>query len=198
MNTATVNKWDAESIESDPIDFRVIASAVVGGTASVLGGGKFENGAATGAFGYLFNCVEHKCYKLGNPEGGLFAFTGSSGSGYYGRPETLSKMYDVEWRWNLQGKSTRIEINELSVEVGPTPGHGTHQDGQDVDIRPMRTGGSGPVTFRSPNYDRAATQSLVDTIRAVSPKATIYFNDPSIKGVQYFDGHDNHIHVRFP
>jgi RHS repeat-associated protein len=34
----------------------VIAS-VVGGTASVLGGGKFENGAQTGAFGYLMNQV---------------------------------------------------------------------------------------------------------------------------------------------
>ncbi len=34
-------------------------SAVAGGTASVLGGGKFANGAETGAFGYLFNaCVD--------------------------------------------------------------------------------------------------------------------------------------------
>jgi hypothetical protein len=32
-----------------------IISAVVGGTASVLGGGKFANGAYTGAFSYLFN-----------------------------------------------------------------------------------------------------------------------------------------------
>jgi len=30
-------------------------SAVVGGVASVAGGGKFANGAITGAFGYLFN-----------------------------------------------------------------------------------------------------------------------------------------------
>lgn len=30
-------------------------AAVIGGTASVRGGGKFENGAATGAFGYLYN-----------------------------------------------------------------------------------------------------------------------------------------------
>lgn len=32
-----------------------LISAVIGGTASVLGGGKFANGAQTGAFGYLFN-----------------------------------------------------------------------------------------------------------------------------------------------
>lgn len=33
------------------------AAAVAGGTASVIGGGKFENGAVTAAFGYLFNQV---------------------------------------------------------------------------------------------------------------------------------------------
>ena len=35
--------------------YNAIASAVVGGTASVLGGGKFKNGAITGAFSRLFN-----------------------------------------------------------------------------------------------------------------------------------------------
>ena len=33
----------------------VFQSAIVGGTVSVIGGGKFANGAITGAFGYLFN-----------------------------------------------------------------------------------------------------------------------------------------------
>jgi hypothetical protein len=36
-----------------------VASAVIGGTASVMGGGKFANGAQTGAFGYLFNYCAH-------------------------------------------------------------------------------------------------------------------------------------------
>jgi len=36
--------------------------SVVGGTASVLGGGKFANGATTAAFGYLFN-------QMMNPRG---------------------------------------------------------------------------------------------------------------------------------
>jgi len=34
-------------------------SAILGGVGSVLGGGKFANGAETGAFGYLFNMVPH-------------------------------------------------------------------------------------------------------------------------------------------
>jgi RHS repeat-associated protein len=37
----------------------VIARAVVGGTVSVIGGGKFANGAVMGAYGYLFNCMGH-------------------------------------------------------------------------------------------------------------------------------------------
>jgi hypothetical protein len=36
-----------------------IVSAVTGGTVSVLGGGKFANGAQTGAFSYLFNYCAH-------------------------------------------------------------------------------------------------------------------------------------------
>ena len=35
------------------------ASAILGGLGSVAGGGKFANGAVTGAFGYLFNKVAH-------------------------------------------------------------------------------------------------------------------------------------------
>jgi hypothetical protein len=37
-------------------------SATVGGLASVAGGGKFANGAVTGAFGYLFNDFSHLWY----------------------------------------------------------------------------------------------------------------------------------------
>ncbi|WP_294043161.1 hypothetical protein, partial [Thiolapillus sp.] len=35
------------------------ASAIIGGTASTLSGGKFANGALSGAFGYLFNQWAH-------------------------------------------------------------------------------------------------------------------------------------------
>ena len=38
---------------------KVLASSVVGGTASVIGGGKFANGAVTGAYVMLFNHMRH-------------------------------------------------------------------------------------------------------------------------------------------
>ena len=36
-----------------------VAAAVAGGVGSVIAGGKFENGAVTAAFGYLFNYLAH-------------------------------------------------------------------------------------------------------------------------------------------
>ncbi|HZP59888.1 MAG TPA: hypothetical protein VFB27_06145, partial [Opitutaceae bacterium] len=42
----------------------VAAYAAVGGTASVLGGGKFANGATTGAFTYMFNDAAEQLKKI--------------------------------------------------------------------------------------------------------------------------------------
>lgn len=36
---------------------RVVASVVLGGTSSAIGGGKFSNGAITAAYGYLYNFI---------------------------------------------------------------------------------------------------------------------------------------------
>lgn len=50
----------------DEVPARVAAAAAVGGVGSVLGGGKFENGAMTGAFGELFNHQSDKvCRRPG-------------------------------------------------------------------------------------------------------------------------------------
>ena len=50
---------------------RGIATVVAGGVGSVIGGGKFENGAVTAAYGYLFNhCMSTDCWKeLGKGKG---------------------------------------------------------------------------------------------------------------------------------
>jgi len=44
---------------STNVAFGVVAHAVAGGLGSMVAGGRFENGAITGAFGYLFNQVAH-------------------------------------------------------------------------------------------------------------------------------------------
>jgi hypothetical protein len=46
------------------LDFagKLVATSVIGGFASVAGGGKFENGAVTAAFGYLFNAAAGRAF----------------------------------------------------------------------------------------------------------------------------------------
>jgi HNH endonuclease len=68
----------------------LVANTVLGGAVAVAGGGKFENGAIMGAFGYLFNACggTHGCADLlrqlgmtgGIIGGGLFAATGEYAS----------------------------------------------------------------------------------------------------------------------
>ena len=56
------------------------ASAALGGLASVAGGGKFGNGAVTGAFGYLFNAAAG-CMRDPDPRACSVADAGSGGGG---------------------------------------------------------------------------------------------------------------------
>jgi len=44
----------------------ITAAAVVGGTASAIGGGKFANGAVEGAFSYLFNHLSTTAHHIGD------------------------------------------------------------------------------------------------------------------------------------
>lgn len=69
-----------------------IAVSVIGGTASVLGGGKFENGAVTAAFGYLFNQRAGAAARGGAARGGarLTLSQSSSGAGSNERDNPLT------------------------------------------------------------------------------------------------------------
>jgi hypothetical protein len=69
-----------------------IKHAVLGGTASALGGGKFANGARTAAFGYLFNEAAHgasrawsRTYRYGSRDELLTAL-GTDGYTFGKRP----------------------------------------------------------------------------------------------------------------
>lgn len=55
-----------------------MGAAVVGGTASVIGGGKFANGAMTGAFSRLFNDL--KCYQANTCAGKVMNTKASCGN----------------------------------------------------------------------------------------------------------------------
>ncbi|MCB1985593.1 MAG: Ig-like domain-containing protein [Burkholderiales bacterium] len=78
---------------------------------------------------------------------------------------------------------------------GLYPPHFTHQQGTELDVRPMTTDGK-RGTWQQKNYDRPRTQELVDLLTNIGA-GKIYFNDPQIIGASRLAGHDNHLHVSF-
>jgi hypothetical protein len=72
--------------------FGLVANAALGGGAAVLGGGKFENGAITGAFGYLFNNYLHPDQCPPGADGPLCGQLpgGARGGGYPGKAPALA------------------------------------------------------------------------------------------------------------
>ena len=167
----------------------------------LLAGGGGENANAvniansTGTNAAENNCIFHKCYLLQPSNENGLEVKQKAGDRFYAQQSTIEALNNLGAAWKASGESSNIVITEISKEVGPTPGHQTHQDGIDVDIRPMRISGSGSVPYTSSNYDQPSTQKLVDLILAQNPKARILFNDPNIKGVTPFKGHDDHLHV---
>jgi murein endopeptidase len=143
------------------------------------------------------NCIIHKCYLLTpKPDSGL-ELSGKVGNGYYGREETLTALESIGTAWKDSGATKNIVVTEISQEIGPTPGHKTHDEGASVDIRPIRASGTGGLSYKDPNYDQPATQNLVNIIKQQYPDAIIYFNDPNIVGVKPWPGHNDHLHVGF-
>ena len=98
---------------------RTVAAAVIGGTASKLGGGKFANGAVTAAFSYLFS-------QAGASEKGGAPVTGSnsSGGGYSRIASDIDGdgVADITFiNDDLNGASTDLAVrDELAVMVEDT------------------------------------------------------------------------------
>lgn len=131
-----------------------------------------------------------------NPRGGGYYNYGTPGhgAGQYGRPDTISLIQAVGRNW----QDAPFGVGNMSLNGGGMfPPHKSHQDGYSIDVRPVRTDNSqvGSTTWRSPSYDRARTQKLVDDFRASGRVKAIWFNDPAIKGVTPMSHHDDHFHV---
>jgi hypothetical protein len=120
----------------------------------------------------------------------------------YGLPEVIRAIQSIAAEWlRLNPRGPRLGIGDLSlIGGGPTPRHGAHQRGLEVDIRPPRSDGRElPATFRDPNYSRVLTQQLVELINRnpILRVRVILFNDPGIRGVTPYAGHNDHLHVGF-
>lgn len=135
-----------------------------------------------------------------------------SGQGYYcysanrskqfGLARTIQAIEAIARAWFINHRSgPLIGVGNISFKGGGLmPPHRSHQRGIDVDFRLLRKDGARVgVRYQDAAYSRSRTQKLVNTIRAnpVLPVDLILFNDDSVTGVQPWQGHDDHLHVRF-
>lgn len=101
----------------------------------------------------------------------------------------------------------QVPLGDAGFEHGgDIPGHASHEVGMDIDVWPIRTDNAqctaGRITWQSATYDRAATRTLINNIRAAAPGHVkfIFFNDPTLinEGLTTVqDNHDNHLHIRY-
>jgi RHS repeat-associated protein len=128
-----------------------VTRVVLGGTASVLGGGKFENGASTAAFGYLFNYCNHegKCWETqqermlrenGDAEGYWQAKADShepfadTALGVVNNDTVLGKLAN----WWLKNVATLFgaQYNQLDVNIKMMDAYGRNQASQRAPAAP--------------------------------------------------------------
>jgi peptidoglycan hydrolase-like protein with peptidoglycan-binding domain len=120
----------------------------------------------------------------------------------YGQPETIRAIQAIGAAWRRRyPQGPKIGVGHISLRGGgDTPHHAGHENGLEVDFRPVRNDGrDASVTIADSAYSRALTQELVNIILAngVLKVDRILFNDSGVTPVRPASGHDNHLHVYF-
>jgi len=106
-------------------------SGLVGGLASVAGGGKFENGAITGAFGYLYNAFSHAysyavaiCSMSADPNCTLdLVWQGLLRNAYPGQVSGVVTNNGKSYVASLFPIYTMVDPDDLEVTNVVLPGH---------------------------------------------------------------------------
>jgi hypothetical protein len=128
------------------------------------------------------------------------------GNGYYsyepanrqfGTASTIKALQEVAQTFRFNMPNVAIGIGDISFALGgPMSPHQSHQHGTNADIRPFRKDAAQkPVTIADPQYDREMTRLLVESLLAHRNVKNILFNDTQIRGVHFYPGHHNHLHV---
>ena len=129
--------------------------------------------------------------------GGYYSYgTPSEGRSQYAHPYLISLIGQIAFRWNA-GENRKFGVGNISLAGGIRhPDHASHRSGLEVDIRAVRKDGRRlPCNIHDSQYDRSATEKLIQLFLAAMHIRTIYFNDLSISGVRPLRGHDDHFHV---
>jgi len=115
----------------------------------------------------------------------------------WGTPSTLQSIRTLGASLNATG--IVIGVGDISfAQGGRMPPHGSHRRGVDVDIRPQRTDQARvPVSITDPAYSHDRTLKVVEAVQQDPNLELILFNDRNITGVRFYEGHHNHLHIRF-
>ena len=118
------------------------------------------------------------------------------GAYQYASPRMMTAILRVALEWQVIDRR-RFGVGDISLAGGvATPDHHSHQNGLQVDIRPLRTDGrEEAVVWSDLHYDKAAMEKLIEMFRTFAPVVQIFFNDPNIPFVKKLKNHDNHFHV---
>ncbi len=116
----------------------------------------------------------------------------------YGTPATILSIKSLAATVKAE-LGIRIAIGDISFQNGGHMApHNSHTRGVDVDIRPLRGDGvEGRIAMQEKAYSSENTRRLVEIVHEDSNLKSILFNDPKVRGVTRWAGHDNHLHIRF-
>lgn len=122
--------------------------------------------------------------------------TPGKGAGQYAHPAMMIVLLYVEREWQT-GDHRKFGIGNISLAGGKVfEPHDSHQDGLQVDVRPLRIDGNHvPVKYFQSGYDKAATTRLISIFQSHPMIKKVFFNDSSIPGVRPMTSHDDHFHV---
>jgi len=144
--------------------------------------------------------------EAGEPGAGYYTYgtdkthrPGTAANAQWGSPKTMRVIASVASRLGNGRTYTPFGVGNISLQGGADfrPDHRGHIDGLGIDVRPARADRAQTgVSYQDNQYDREATQRLIDAFYGTGQVSKIFFNDPKVRGVQPFHGHDNHLHVQ--
>lgn len=114
----------------------------------------------------------------------------------YPHPIMMQAILRVALEWQAIDRR-RIGIGNISrANAFNDRDHGSHRDGLQVDIRPIRKDGlEKPLSWTEHQYDKEATAKVIGLFRTFAPVKFVLFNDTSIPFVKWAVSHDDHFHV---
>ena len=144
--------------------------------------------------------------EAGGPGSGYYTYgtdkthrPGTAANAQWGLPKAMQVVTAVASQLGNGRSYTPFGVGNISLLNGAdfSPDHKGHIDGLGIDVRPARVDGAQVgVSYQDNQYDREATQRLVDAFYATGQVTKVFFNDRKVRGVQPSKDHDNHLHVQ--